>query len=56
MSTTALLVAISSANIYMATHEVVIKGMPGSGDPSEFVRWGRLPLQGVLILWALWYT
>ena len=29
---------------------------PGSGDPSELVRWGRLPLQGVLILWALWYT
>jgi len=55
-STTALLVAISSANIYMATHEVVIEGMPGGGDPPELVRWDRLPLQGVLIFWALWYT
>jgi Predicted membrane protein len=55
-STVALLVAIFPANIYMATHGVVIEGMPGGGDPSELVRWGRLPLQGVLILWALWYT
>jgi len=54
--TVALLIAIFPANIYMATHGVVIEGMPGGGDPSEFVRWGRLPLQGVLILWALWYT
>jgi uncharacterized membrane protein len=52
----ALLVVIFPANIYMATHGVVIEGMPGGGDPSELVRWGRLPLQGVLILWALWYT
>ncbi len=55
-ATVALLVAIFPANVYMATHGVVIEGMPGGGDPSEFVRWGRLPLQGVLILWALWYT
>jgi len=55
-STVALLVAIFPANIYMATHGVVIEGMPGGGDPSALVRWGRLPLQGVLILWALWYT
>jgi uncharacterized membrane protein len=55
-ATVALLVAIFPANIYMATHGVVIEGMPGGGDPSELVRWGRLPLQGVLILWALWYT
>jgi len=55
-STIALLIAIFPANIYMATHGVVIEGMPGGGDPSELVRWGRLPLQGVLILWALWYT
>ncbi len=54
--TVALLIAIFPANIYMATHGVVIEGMPGGGDPSELVRWGRLPLQGVLILWALWYT
>lgn len=54
--TVALLLAIYPANIYMATSGVVIQGMPGGGDPSELVRWGRLPLQGVLILWALWYT
>lgn len=51
-----LLIAIFPANIYMATHGVVIDGAPGGGDPSATVRWARLPLQGVLILWALWYT
>jgi len=55
-ATVALLVAIFPANVYMATNGVVVEGMPGGGDPSDFVRWGRLPLQGVLILWALWYT
>ena len=55
-ATVALLVAIFPANVYMATHGVIIAGMPGGGDPSELVRWGRLPLQGVLILLALWYT
>ena len=55
-ATVAVLIAIFPANIYMATHGVVIEGMPGGGDPSEVVRWGRLPLQGVLIGWALWYT
>jgi uncharacterized membrane protein len=55
-ATVALLLAIFPANVYMATHGIVIEGMPGGGDPSEFIRWGRLPLQGVLILWALWYT
>ncbi|WP_135533260.1 DoxX family protein [Halostella pelagica] len=55
-ATVALLVAVFPANVYMATHGVVIEGMPGGGDPSDIVRWGRLPLQGVLILWALWYT
>ncbi len=55
-ATIALLVAIFPANVYMATHGIVIEGMPGGGDPTEAVRWGRLPLQGVLILWAHWYT
>ena len=55
-ATIALLVAIFPANVYMATHGVVIEGAPGGGDPSALVRWGRLPLQGVLILWAYWYT
>ena len=34
----------------------IFQGMPGGGDPSALVRWGRLPLQGVLLLWAYWYT
>jgi len=55
-ATVALLVAIFPANVYMATHGVVIEGLPGGGDPSALVRWGRLPLQGLLILLALWYT
>jgi uncharacterized membrane protein len=54
--TVGLLVAVFPANVYMATHGVVIQGMPGGGDPSAVVRWGRLPLQGILVLWALWYT
>lgn len=55
----ALLIAIFPANVYMAVGGVVIEGTPfGSGvvDPSPAVRWGRLPLQGVLIAWAWWYT
>lgn len=55
-ATIALLLAIFPANIYMATSDVVVAGMPGGGDPSTLVRWARLPLQGVLILWAFWYT
>ena len=55
-ATVALLLAIFPANVYMATSGVVVTGMPGGGDPSPLVRWGRLPLQGVLILWAYWYT
>ena len=53
----ALLVAIFPANLYMATSDVVIQGAPeGIADPSEASRWGRLPLQAVLIAWAWWYT
>lgn len=55
-ATVAVLVAVFPANVYMATHGVVIEGLPGGGDPSDLVRWGRLPLQAVLILWAAWYT
>ncbi len=54
-ATIALLVAIFPANIYMATSMVAVDGISG-GDPSTLIRWGRLPLQGVLILWAYWYT
>ncbi|WP_284440235.1 DoxX family protein [Haloarcula marina] len=55
-ATVALLITIFPANIYMATSGLVIEGVPGGGDPSELIRWARLPLQGVLILWAYWYT
>ncbi|WP_277542331.1 DoxX family protein [Haloarcula laminariae] len=55
-ATIALLLAVFPANVYMATSGVVVSGMPGGGDPSPLVRWGRLPLQVVLILWAYWYT
>jgi len=55
-ATIALLVAIFPANVYMATSGVVVAGLPGGGDPSAVVRWGRVPLQGVLVLWAYQYT
>ncbi|ESS05189.1 MAG: putative membrane protein [uncultured archaeon A07HR67] len=55
-ATVALLVAVFPANVYMATSGVVVEGMPGGGDPSALVRWGRLPIQAVLVLWAFWYT
>ena len=54
-ATIALLIAIFPANVYMATSMIVVDGIGGS-DPSPLIRWGRLPLQGVLILWAYWYT
>lgn len=53
----ALLIAIVPANVYMATHDVVIEGAPEwIRDPSDAARWSRLPLQAVLIVWAWWYT
>jgi len=54
-ATIAMLIAIFPANVYMATSMVVVDGIGGS-NPSPLIRWGRLPLQGVLILWAYWYT
>jgi uncharacterized membrane protein len=47
LATVALLIAVYPANIYMAVGDVM---------GSELVQWGRLPLQGVLVAWALWYT
>lgn len=53
----ALLVAVFPANVYMATSGVVIQGAPAIvADASPPVRWGRLPLQVVLVVWAWWYT
>lgn len=53
----ALLLAVFPANVYMATSGVVIEGAPPPiRDPSALGRWGRLPLQAVLVAWAWWYT
>lgn len=53
----ALLVAVFPANVYMATADVTLDGVPAwARDPSDAALWARLPLQAVLIGWALRYT
>lgn len=44
-----LLIAVFPANVYMATAESFAQ-LP------SWLRWGRLPLQGLLIWWAYRYT
>ncbi|HEV3302682.1 MAG TPA: MauE/DoxX family redox-associated membrane protein [Planctomycetaceae bacterium] len=44
-----ILLAVFPANIYVYQHQDLIPG-------SSFFHLLRLPLQGVLILWAFWYT
>lgn len=53
----ALLGAVFPANVYMATDGVAAEAVPDrlSGVASAGA-WARLPLQGVLLLWAWWYT
>lgn len=46
----ALLVAVFPANIHMALHPELFPEIPAAA------LWLRLPLQGVLIAWAFWYT
>lgn len=46
----ALLVAVFPANIHMAVHSELYPAI------SPAMLWARLPLQGVLIAWAYWYT
>ena len=46
----ALIVAVFPANIHMATHSDLYPSIP------EWALWLRLPLQGILIAWAYWYT
>ena len=46
----ALLVAVFPANVHMALHPESYPWAPPAG------LWLRLPLQGVLIAWAYWYT
>ncbi len=45
-----LLIAVFPANIYMLIEKVYLPGMP----QEEWLLWGRLPLQGVLIAWVWW--
>ena len=45
-----LLVAVFPANLHMALHP---EAFPDFGQTAL---WVRLPLQGVLIAWAFWYT
>jgi uncharacterized membrane protein len=48
-----LLVEVFPANIHIALHDVPVFGAKhGAG----IWNWVRLPLQGVLIAWACWYT
>ncbi len=44
-----LLIAVFPANVYMAT-------APRFQKLPAWLRWGRLPLQGLLIWWAYQYT
>ena len=46
----ALIVAVTPANVQMAIHPELYP------DYSPSVLWARLPLQGVLIAWAFWFT
>lgn len=46
----ALLIAVFPANIYMATNPEEA----GAAGLSATARWGRLPVQLVLIAWVLW--
>jgi uncharacterized membrane protein len=48
-----LLIAVFPANIHIALHNVPVFG---AADGAGIWNWVRLPLQGVLMLWAWWYT
>ena len=46
----ALLIAVFPANLHMAMHSDLYPDIPVA------LLWARLPLQGVLIAWAYWFT
>jgi uncharacterized membrane protein len=46
----ALIIAVTPANVQMAIHPELYP------DYTPAVLWARLPLQGVLIAWAFWFT
>jgi uncharacterized membrane protein len=48
-----LLIAIFPANVHIALHNIPVFG---AAEGAGVWNWVRLPLQGVLILWAWWYT
>ena len=48
----ALFVAIFPANVNMAVNKIGL----GRKTPPAWALWARLPLQGVLIAWAWWFT
>lgn len=53
----ALLVAVFPANVHMATSDVATDAVPDRIEGiAQAALWIRLPLQGVLMLWAWWYT
>lgn len=54
----ALLVAVFPANIHMATAEdLSLDGVPECvAEPPRAALWARLPVQGILALWAWWHT
>jgi uncharacterized membrane protein len=48
----ATMLAVFPANINMAINDIPMNGE----HVAPLMRWGRLPLQLVLIAWAFWYT
>ena len=48
-----LLVAIFPANVHIALHNVPVFG---ANEGAGIGNWIRLPIQGLLIAWAWWYT
>src|SRR5262245_32871515 len=52
-----LLIAVFPANVHMAVNHVGFVDPPAwLGQPTPLGLWLRLPVQGVLIAWAWWYT
>lgn len=48
----ALLIAVFPANLNMALNHLPL----GDDHVAPWALWARLPLQGLLILWAWWFT
>lgn len=53
----ALLAAVFPANLHVAVRDVEFEGVPAwARDPPDWVALVRLPVQGLLALWALRYA